>query len=71
MQLFRSEEDVRAWSARTGQTIGAEFELAKLWTLAQSWYDDRLDPDWRRRTVSERQALLTATGLTGPFWEIG
>ena len=71
MQLFRSEEDVQAWSSRTSQTIGATFELAKLWTLAQSWYDDRLRLDWRRRTISERQLLLTAAGLTGPFWKIG
>jgi len=71
MQLFRSEVDVQAWSECTGQPIGACFELAKLWTLARTWYDDRLDLDWRRRNIAERQALLTAAGLTGPFWELG
>ena len=41
-----------------------------LWELAKRWYDDRLDPDWRRRTVSERQAILEDVGLTGEFWDL-
>ena len=70
MLLFRSEEDVTAWSDRTEIPTGEIFDLDRLWTLARSWYADRLDHDWRRRTPAERQALLTAAGLTGPFWVI-
>ena len=70
MQLFRSEEDVHAWSQRTGVAVGAVFEPSQLWDLARRWYDDRLRPDWRRRTVGERQAILDEVGLTGVFWRI-
>ena len=41
-----------------------------MWALARRWYDDRLDLDWRRRTPAERQAILDAVGLTGPFWSL-
>lgn len=46
------------------------FDLPRLWDLARAWYDDRLEPGWRRRTVPERQAILDAVGLQGPFWRL-
>jgi Alkylmercury lyase len=68
MLLFRSEDDVRPWCAQRRMTPGAIFDLAQLWELARAWYDDRLDLNWRRRTIAERQAILAAVGLDGPFW---
>jgi hypothetical protein len=38
--------------------------------LEALWYDDRLSPAWRRRTIPERQAILDAVELTGPFWRL-
>ncbi len=70
MQLFRSEDEVDKWSEVKGHPKGAVFSPAQLWDLAQGWYDDRLDFDWRRKTLDERQGILTAVGLTGDFWEL-
>jgi len=70
MLLFRSEEDVEAWCDHRQIARGATFDLARLWRLASAWYDDRLDPNWRRRTVLERQAILESVGLGGPFWRL-
>jgi hypothetical protein len=66
MRLFRAEEHVRRAYDRPGET----FTPAQLWTLAQRWYGDRLDPDWQPHTRSRNQADLEAAGLTGPFWEL-
>ena len=70
MLLFRSEDDISAWCEQRHITPGAVFDLARLWSLAIVWYDDRLDAAWRRRTTSERQAILDAVGLTGSFWRL-
>jgi hypothetical protein len=70
MLLFRSEEDVLAWCEQRRMAPGAVFDLARLWQLARAWYDDRLDPRWRRRAVPQRQAILDAVGLIGPFWRL-
>jgi len=51
-------------------TPGAVVDLVRLWKLARTWYGDRLDPNWRRRTIPERQAILDAVGLTAPFWHL-
>ncbi len=71
MQLFRSEGDVDQWSEATGHPQGAVFSPEQLWALAQGWYDDRLELDWRRKTLEQRQAILTSAGLTGDFWDLG
>jgi hypothetical protein len=70
MQLFRSEEDIQAWSKATGQAVGLVFEPERLCRLARRWYDDRLELGWKRRTPAERQAILDGVGLTGRAWAI-
>ncbi len=41
-----------------------------VWELARRWWDDRLQYDWRRATVAERQTILSELDLTGPFWDL-
>ena len=43
---------------------------AQMWELAQRWYGDRLEPDWRPRTREGSQAILDGVGLRGPFWSL-
>jgi hypothetical protein len=62
MRLLRSEEAV---------TAGELVPLHTLADLADRWYGNRLDPDWRPRTLAESQAILDAVGLTGEFWRLG
>ena len=41
------------------------------WRLAREWYGgDRRDPQWRRRTIEEAEALFAELGLTGDFWRL-
>ena len=70
MRLFRSEEHVARWSDEAGIPVGAVFDLAALWQLAQRWFAGRLTPEWRRPTVAGTQAIFEAAGLTGPFWRL-
>jgi hypothetical protein len=69
MNLFRSEEHLERWLA--GREPGATRSVETLCKLAHSWYSDRLDPDWRPRSVEQNQAILERLGLTGEFWQLG
>ena len=60
------QEDARAALRPDGRVISA----VTMWRLAQSWYGDRLDPDWSPRTTAAAQCLLTQVGLTGGFWQL-
>ena len=70
MLLFRSEEHLQRWQEERDLPEGATFSLEQQWRLAQIWYSDRSDPDWRRRTPEEAEAVFAELGLTGPFWEL-
>lgn len=63
MRLFRSEEDLP-------QPRGGVIPVPVLRRLAAEWYGDRLDPDWRPRSIEASQAILDRHGLTGPFWRL-
>ena len=68
MNLFRSEEHVTRWLA--GRAPGATIPVARLAELAQAWWHDRLDPEWRPHTREQNQAILDGVGLTDPFWQL-
>jgi len=71
MLLFRSEEDVDRWCASWRFDRGAILSLESGWTLARAWYGaDRREPDWRRRTLEETEALFGELGLTSSFWSL-
>jgi hypothetical protein len=47
---------------------GGIVTLEQAWALARIWYEDRLDPDWRRRSPGEVRAVFASIGLEGEFW---
>lgn len=68
MLLFRLEENVEAWCRAKNMPRGALLSLDQIWALSQAWYGDRLSADYAGRTAVAAEAILTAVGLTGPFW---
>jgi hypothetical protein len=68
MNLFRSEEHIARWLG--GRPPGATVPVTKLSELAEAWWSDRLDPDWRPHTREQNQAILDGLGLTGDFWRL-
>ena len=69
MLVFRSEDHLSRWLA--GRQPGATITVTKLAELAEAWWADRLDPDWRPHTREQNQAVLDRLGLTGEFWRLG
>jgi hypothetical protein len=51
-------------------TRGAVVTIAQAWELAQKWYGNRLERDFRRPTVDEAHAIFESVGLSGPFWRL-
>lgn len=70
MLLFRAEEHIEIWRAQWNQPRGATLSIDQAWRLADAWYRKKMDPDWRRATLEETEALLASLGLTGPFWNL-
>jgi len=71
MLLFWSEEHVEKWCKDWNLPKGEVIPLNQLWQLAKAWYSpDRREPEWRRKTVDEIEALFTEIGFTSPFWRL-
>jgi hypothetical protein len=70
MLLFRAEEHIETWCGQWTQPRGATLTIDQAWQLANAWYSNKMEPDWRRATMEETEALLTRLGLTGPFWNL-
>ena len=72
MLFFRSEEHLDRWLAMRGDKRGAVLTVADTWRLAQAWYPDRRNPEWRPRTVDESQTILDAMDLDPgrDFWTL-
>jgi len=70
MLLFRSEEHIDRWCSAWKLGRGATLTVEQTWRLADSWYRDRLSPDWRRRTVDEAHELFRSLGLVSDFWRL-
>lgn len=71
MLLFGSEEHVDKWCRDWNLARGGSLSVEQGWRLAQAWYGpDRRDPEWRRRSVDETEALLSSIGLEGAFWSL-
>jgi hypothetical protein len=70
MLLFRSEEHVTRWAELRQTPIGATFTPEQGWRLATAWFEDRLSPDWRRKSPEEAQAVFDSIGLVGEFWQL-
>lgn len=69
MLLFWSEEHVEKWCKDWVLPPGELIPLDKCWLLAKAWYSpDRREPEWRRRTVDEAEALFAELGFTSSFW---
>ena len=67
---FRSEADVDAWLDERGYSRGAVLDLETVWALSKGWYRQRLDADWRGRSVEEAQTVIEGVGLSGSFWAL-
>ncbi|MFL5731845.1 MAG: hypothetical protein ACJ78Q_01490 [Chloroflexia bacterium] len=71
MLLFRSEEHIEEWCRLWNQPRGATLTLQQGWGLASAWYSsDRREPEWRRKTADEAEAIFAGLGLTSPFWKL-
>lgn len=58
------------WSRETGHPKGAVISPETLWELSKRWWDDRLNLDWQRKSIEERQRILNEVGLTSDFWRL-
>jgi hypothetical protein len=69
MLFFQSEEMLEKWLAAKQVQRGAVLSIPQLWGLSQRWYENRLSPQYRGRTMEQVQIIFKELGLTSEFWK--
>jgi hypothetical protein len=69
MLFFRSEEALNEWLDSRKAARGAVFTVPQLWKLSQRWYQDRMSPGFRGRSMEQVQEIFKEAGLTSEFWQ--
>jgi hypothetical protein len=70
IRLFCDPSHVESWARAGSHPVGQVIPSVTMWQLAQTWYGDRLDPDWSPRPAAAAQRLLEQCGLIGGFWRL-
>jgi hypothetical protein len=70
IRLFCGPSHVDAWARSGSYPVGQVIPAVTMWRLAQTWYGDRLDPDWSPRPAAAAQQLLERCGLAGRAWQL-
>jgi hypothetical protein len=70
IRLFCDPSHVESWARTGSHPVGEVIASDTMWQLAQTWYGDRLDPDWSPRPIAVAQRLLEQCGLSGGFWRL-
>lgn len=70
VQVFRDEVSIDAWCERHGKERGAAIPIQQVADLASEWYGGHADPEWRKPTTVEAQAMFERAGLTGDHWAL-
>lgn len=68
MVLLRSEADVTHWCRTNHEPRGEVVPLAQVWQLARAWYGDRMNPNFRGRSLESAHAIFRQVGLDSDFW---
>ena len=69
MLFFRSEDRVREWCAARNASRRPIVRMDQLWTLATTWYSNRLGTESRRPKPEEMRGIFAGIGLEGDFWD--
>lgn len=70
MLLFRSEEHAEQWRKKAKPPASAVLSIEQATALAHAWYKNKLDPDWRRFTAEEAEAIFDDLALDPAFWHL-
>ena len=70
INLFKSEEHAERWRDKHKPPASAFLPIEQATALAHEWYKNKLDPDWRRYTTEEAEAIFDELALDPEFWRL-
>lgn len=70
MLIFENESEIDIWCKQHNKPKGEVLPIEQVWELAQIWYGNYLDPDFKRKSKEIAEAMFEQVGLTSSFWKL-
>jgi hypothetical protein len=70
MLVFKSKEQILAWSGRHNIPTGDIQTLDNVWAFSKKWYGNHLNPLWEKWTMQEARDIFKEFNLTNKIWDL-
>lgn len=70
MLIFKNENEIDEWCKHHNKPKGEVLPIDQVWALAQIWYGNYLDTDFKRKTKEIAENMFEQVGLTSEFWKL-
>lgn len=70
MLIFKDENEINEWCKQHNKPKGEVLPIQQVWELAQIWYGNYLDKDFKRKTKEIAENMFEQVGLTSNFWKL-
>lgn len=70
MLVFENPEQVDKWCRDHRIRRGDILPIEKAARLAEAWYANHLNPNWKKWTLHEARNIFQKLDLTGPIWNL-
>ncbi len=70
MLIFKDENEIDEWCKQYNKPKGEVLPIQQVWELAQIWYGNYLDTDFKRKTKEIAENMFEKVGLTSNFWKL-
>ena len=67
MLIFKDEKEIDEWCKNHNKPKGEVLPIQQVWELAQIWYGNYLDTDFKRKTKEIAESMFEQVGLTSNF----
>lgn len=68
MLIFENETEIDEWCQQHHKPKGEVLPIEQVWSLAQIWYGNYLDKDFKCKTKEIAENMFRQVGLTSDFW---
>jgi hypothetical protein len=70
MLIFKNENEIDEWCKQHNKAKGEVLPIEQVWKLAQIWYGNYLDPNFKRKTKEIAEKMFEQVGLVSDFWKL-
>lgn len=71
MLVFENEKQIDEWTKKHNIPKGDIQPIEKIWNFSKKWYENHLNPEWKKWTIDEAKQIFREFELENKIWDLG